>query len=333
MSAPEASEASRVLVVGVDGVRFDYLSPDVTPAIWALGQAGFLAPVPVDDTTPTWSGPCWATIATGTGVAGHGITGNDLTGHRLAGHPDFVTQATRAGLPTLLAVSGWPPLALAEDGGPLFAEASTREFVPVPQASLAWDEAGAAGAAALAAWEAADETTTARAVSVLAAPDPGEAARAPDPAASARGAAARAPGGGVPRVSFVYLGAVDFAGHATGTGGAYLTALRAADQRVGRLLGVASLSSRERWTMVVVTDHGHLDEGGHGGREPEVTTAWAAAAGPGIAPGGPPLITRQDEVAPLVLAAAGLTGTRAALLLRASRAVRRHLLSAAPSYT
>ena len=61
----------------------------------------------------------------------------------------------------------------------------------------------------------------------------------------------------------------------------------------------------ENWTIVVVTDHGHLDEGGHGGREPEVATAWAAAAGPGIRPGVPPLITRQEQVAPLVLAAAG----------------------------
>ncbi len=56
---------------------------------------------------------------------------------------------------------------------------------------------------------------------------------------------------------------------------------------------------------MVVTDHGHLDRGGHGGREPEVTTAWAAAAGPGISPGGPPAVTRQMQVAPLVLAALG----------------------------
>src|SRR5690349_2810942 len=147
-----------VLVVGVDGVRFDFLAPRSAPSVWALGQAGFLASVPVDEATPTWSGPCWATIATGTGVAGHGIAGNDLTGHRLAEHPDFLTVATRAGLPTLLAVSGWPPLALAEDGGPLFAEASTREFVPVPSAGLAWD-AGQAGAAELAAWDAADQET------------------------------------------------------------------------------------------------------------------------------------------------------------------------------
>ena len=276
-----------MLVVGVDGVRFDFLGADSAPSVWALGQAGFLARVPVDEATPTWSGPCWATIATGTGVAGHGITSNDLSGHRLAEHPDFVTRATRAGLPTLLAVSGWPPLALAEDGGPLFAEAGTREFTAVPRAGLAWDAAREARSEdGLAAWDAADEAITARAAAILA--------------------------GRAPRVSFVYLGAVDFAGHATGSGAAYRAALQAADQRVGRL--VAAVRSRpsgpEDWTIVVVTDHGHLDEGGHGGREPEVATAWAAAAGPGIRPDAPPPITRQEEVAPLVLAAAGCPGHR-----------------------
>jgi predicted AlkP superfamily pyrophosphatase or phosphodiesterase len=259
-----------VLVIGVDGVRFDLLGPEVTPVIWGFGSDGFLGPVPIDETTPTWSGPCWATIVTGCGVDGHGITGNDLTGHRLAEHPDFVTSATRAGLPTLLAVSGWPPLALAEDGGPLFAEAGRREFVAVDEVTLE-------------AWDAADEAVTELAASILA--------------------------HDAPRLSFVYLGAVDITGHAAGAGDAYREAARAADQRVGRLL--AAVRSRpsfaaESWTVVVVTDHGHLDEGGHGGREPEVATAWAAAAGPGIDPGGPPLVTRQADVAPLVLAALGL---------------------------
>ena len=177
MSAPEGGH---VLVIGVDGVRFDFLGPDSAPSIWALGQAGFLAQVPVDEATPTWSGPCWATIATGTGVAGHGITGNDLTGHRLAEHPDFVTRATRAGLPTLLAVSGWPPLALAEDGGPLFAEASTRIHRRAA-GRPAWDAAREASREeGLTAWDAADEAITARAAAILA--------------------------GQAPRVSFVYLG-------------------------------------------------------------------------------------------------------------------------------
>jgi len=270
---PSGLTLRHVLVVGVDGVRFDLLGPEVTPVIWGFGHDGFLGPVPVDETTPTWSGPCWATIATGHGVDGHGITGNDLTGHRLADHPDFVTVATRAGLPTLLAVSGWPPLALPEDGGPLFAEATRREFVAAAEMSLAG-------------WDAADEAITDLAAGVLAQ--------------------------GGPRLSFVYLGAVDITGHLTGAGAAYRDAARAADRRVGRLLdAVRSRPSyeQESWTIVVVTDHGHLDQGGHGGREPEVATAWAAAAGPGIDPGGPPVITSQDQIAQLVLAALGHPGT------------------------
>jgi len=183
-----------------------------------------------------------------------------------------VTVATRAGLPTLLAVSGWPPLAVAEDGGPLFAEAGRREFVAVSEVSLE-------------AWDAADEATAVLAASILAENGP--------------------------RLSFVYLGAVDITGHAVGAGAAYREAARAADERVGRLL--AAVRSRpsftqEAWTTVVVTDHGHLDQGGHGGREPEVATAWAAAAGPGIRPGGPAPVTRQDQVASLVLAALGDIG-------------------------
>jgi predicted AlkP superfamily pyrophosphatase or phosphodiesterase len=74
-----------------------------------------------------------------------------------------------------------------------------------------------------------------------------------------------------PRVSFVYLGAVDAVGHVLGAGAPYREAARIADERVGRLL--SAVRSRpsvadEGWTIVVVTDHGHLDQGGHGGREP-----------------------------------------------------------------
>ncbi len=119
----------------------------------------------------------------------HAITGNDLTGHRLAAHPDFVTTATRAGLRTLLAVSGWPPLALAQDGGPLFAEASRREFVP----AAGDDPAG---------WDASDEAVTVLAARVLAEDGP--------------------------QLSFVYLGAVDGTAHALGAGPAYREAAAAA---------------------------------------------------------------------------------------------------------
>jgi membrane-anchored protein YejM (alkaline phosphatase superfamily) len=48
-----AKTLRHVLVIGVDGVRFDLLGPEVTPVIWGFGAAGFLGPVPVDETTPT----------------------------------------------------------------------------------------------------------------------------------------------------------------------------------------------------------------------------------------------------------------------------------------
>jgi hypothetical protein len=252
--------SGHVLVIGVDGTRFDALGAETTPAIWAVGSRGFLTPVIIDEATPTWSGPCWANIATGVPVAMHGIGGNDLTGHRLAAHPDFLTVATRAGFSTLLAVSGWPPLAVAQDGGPLFAEASRREFVPVTEEY------------STAAWDAADEAVTELTASVIAADGP--------------------------RACFAYLGAVDITGHIDGVAATYRAAVHAADQRVARLIAATrSRPAGEDWTIVVVTDHGHVDDGGHGGREPAVVTAWVAASGPGAQRA----VTSHLDIAPLVL--------------------------------
>jgi 2-polyprenyl-6-methoxyphenol hydroxylase-like FAD-dependent oxidoreductase len=72
---------AHVLVIGVDGTRYDALGPGETPAIWSLGT---LAPVMIDEGTHSWSGPCWGTIATGVPMALHNVVGNDLTGHQLA---------------------------------------------------------------------------------------------------------------------------------------------------------------------------------------------------------------------------------------------------------
>ena len=256
--------AQHALVIGIDGLRHDHVGAELTPCLRDLAAAGFLSPVLIDEQTPTWSGPCWATIATGVTVAEHAIMHNDFTGHRLAEHPDFLTIATRAGLATFLAVSGWPPLALAENGGPLFADVTRREFV-APD-----DEHSAA------AWDTTDEAVTVLTEKVLAEE--------------------------APELSFVYLGAVDVTGHTAGAGTAYREAARAADRRLGRL--VATVNARpdaDAWTIVAVTDHGHLDGGGHGGREPEVATAWAAGRGPGLSPLAPSPVTRHTDIAPLVL--------------------------------
>ena len=94
----------------------------------------------------------------------------------------------------------------------------------------------------------------------------------------------------------------------TGSGRAYRAQALLADHRVGRLLEAVRSRpgfGQEDWTIIAVTDHGHLDQGGHGGREPEVVTAWAAGAGPGLRPGDPAPVTRQVDIAPLVLGALG----------------------------
>ncbi|GAA1957687.1 alkaline phosphatase family protein [Kitasatospora viridis] len=258
----------RVLVVGIDGVRLDLLPELRTPHLDAVAAAGFLAPVQVDEATPTMSGPCWATIATGVTVAKHGVYGNHLGGHRLDVFPDFTTRLATAHRRRTFAAGGWEPLFLARQGGPLFAAPGRLSYIgPLEDTPEAW--------------EVCDERVTAEAVSVLTGDDD-------------------------PQASFVYLGAVDETAHFRGCGAEYRASVETADRRLGRLL--AALEARpgypqEEWTVIVVTDHGHLDQGGHGGRSELERTAWVAASGPGLAPGGAVEPVRHVDVAAHVFAA------------------------------
>ncbi|MFI6849186.1 alkaline phosphatase family protein [Kitasatospora sp. NBC_00085] len=261
----------RVLVVGIDGVRLDLLPLLDIPHLDDLANAGFLAPVRIDDDTPTMSGPCWTTIVTGVGVAKHGVWGNNLSGHRLDVFPDFTTRlAAERGLRTF-AVGGWEPLFLARQGGPVFAAPSRLAYIaPREDTPEAWEEC--------------DESVTAEAVRILGS---GE-----DLAAS-----------------FVYLGAVDETAHFLGCGPEYRRAIEAADRRLGELL--AAVRGRpdadsEEWTVIVVTDHGHREEGGHGGRSEQERTAWIAACGPGITPLTRPDGLRHADVAAHAYAALGI---------------------------
>ncbi|GAA2819493.1 alkaline phosphatase family protein [Kitasatospora sp. CM 4170] len=259
----------RVLVVGIDGVRYDLLDQVPMPRLTEVAEAGFLAPVTVADSTPTMSGPCWATIVTGVEPAKHGVWGNHLGGNRLDVFPDFATRLARQDGRRTFVAAGWDPLMIKESGGPLFRAPGRLSYI-------------APAADTPEAWEAVDEEVTREAVHVLATADP--------------------------EASFVYLGAVDETAHFLGCGEEYRASMRTADERLGRLLG--AVRSRpghadEAWTVIVVTDHGHVDAGGHGGRTPEERTAWVACAGPGI-PAAPPIgEIRHPDVAAQVYAALG----------------------------
>lgn len=80
----------------------------------------------------------------------------------------------------------------------------------------------------------------------------------------------------------VHLCAFDDAGHALGAA--------SPQYRIGAAsqveLKVAALVSAWDGAVVVTSDHGHTDSGGHGGAEPEVSRTFAIASGPGVAPFG-----------------------------------------------
>lgn len=102
----------------------------------------------------------------------------------------------------------------------------------------------------------------------------------------------------------VHFPSVDLLGH--GFGGAspeYAESVRRVDGRLASLLAAMDLSST---TVVVTSDHGHIDRGGHGGWEPVVKQVPLVLAGAGIRRGVQGGDVRQVEVAPTVAVLLGI---------------------------
>lgn len=139
-SQPGASPRAnrRVLVIGIDGVRLDVLARLPTPHLDALAERGFLAPVEVDEHTPTMSGPCWATIVTGVTAVKHGVWSNHFGNNRLSVFPDFATRLTTQDGRRTFVAAGWQPLLLARDGGPLFGAPGRWSPPATPSPSPTW---------------------------------------------------------------------------------------------------------------------------------------------------------------------------------------------------
>lgn len=258
--------SAHVVVFGIDGVRFDTLQQARTPHLDSIAAAGFLAPVRVNDAAPTISGPSWATITTGVLADLHGIYDNDLTDHRIAKHPDFLTRV-RTALPhrKTYAAANWPQLVHETWGGPILLGGG---FLPDGHESEDFGD-----------WYAAEAAI---------ADDAGRVLGTEDVAAS-----------------FVYFGSPDHVAHTVGLAPEYKVSIERADERVGQVMD--AIRSRpqyadEQWTFLAVTDHGHVDSGGHGGDSEAERTAWLAAAGPGV-PTTPPADLEQADVAAEVLTA------------------------------
>ncbi|MFC8143216.1 alkaline phosphatase family protein [Streptomyces paradoxus] len=265
----------------MDGLRYDRLtrSPANAPVLHALMAEGAvgtsLLPYGRADDGPstglayTDSGPGWSSILTGVWPDRHGVTGNDFKGADYARHPDFLTRAAiaRPGLRTAAAVS-WPALIRR---GTLGRAIGRR--VRHNGESRGYETADRRVARTVLRWLTEDD----------------------------------------PDALFVYFGATDEAGHATGPlSPAYDRALLDQDAHLGRLLDAIGARradpgrAEERWTVLVTTDHGHLDSGGHGGdsrAEREVFVILAEPGGPaGIRLDTPRLI----DIAPTVLDRLGI---------------------------
>ena len=275
----------KVLVVGMDGLRYDRLtrSPSNAPVLHGLMAAGAvgtsLLPYgeadghadngPSTSMAYTDSGPGWSSILTGVWPDRHGVRGNDFVGADYARYPDFLTRAAavRPGLRTAAAVS-WPQLVRRGVLGPAIDRRRryNGEFRG---------------------YRTADRRVARTALRWLTKHDPD--------------------------VVFVYFGATDEAGHDTGPlSPAYDRALLTQDAHLGRLLEAIDARrghprrAGERWTVLVTTDHGHLDTGGHGGDTHAEREVFVVLAEPGRPDGSLLDSPRLIDIAPTVLDRLGI---------------------------
>jgi hypothetical protein len=111
---------------------------------------------------------------------------------------------------------------------------------------------------------------------------------------------------GDPDALFVYNGAPDEISHNIGGNGEeYRNAIAIADRQLGQML--AAIRARpsypgEDWLVLVCTDHGRTDTGGHGGDSPEESTVFYLAGGPSVLVGRP-----EEAPATVDLAVTALT--------------------------
>jgi len=243
--APRPTTTPKVLILGLDGVRPDRLAAVPTPVLDSLAAHGAFSDT-ATTRPPTVSGPGWSSMLIGVWADKHGVMNNDFATNAYESYPDVLTRIedVRPALGTL-AVLDWPPLGTAADGGPLISDRVDRKL------TVAGDSLG---------YHVADSISAALAAEALAT--------------------------GNVDAAFVYFGDVDEVGHAHGTlSPEYAAAIAVVDGQVGQVL--AGLRRRptyeaEDWLVLVSTDHGRRDDGGHGGESAAERTIFVIMSGPSV---------------------------------------------------
>lgn len=222
----------KVLLVGWDGVRDDTARRLALPALTELADAGcwWTTTLPDVDMAPTVTAVGWSTILTGVLPDDHGVLANEEELNRLHRYPEVLTTAF-CERPTLATYGAASALIFGTTfgPGPLFGPGvRTVDWVDRRHYPGKFTET--------------DPLIQEAAERQLREEDPD--------------------------LAFVYLGETDQIAHDFGTGVEYEGAIARQDVRLARLIDC--LRSRpsfaeEEWLVIVTTDHGHLDEGGHGG--------------------------------------------------------------------
>jgi hypothetical protein len=228
LQGPNGTSLDKVLVIGLDGTRWDRLRAAMrsgrAPHLAGIARRGFgvSSRLAYGPGVLTISEVGWSSVASGVWPAKHGVNGTKANRDPLQatknGYLDFLTRAENG----RAELSDWDNLGLPENGGPIFGTAMDANFPARVTVET------------VAAWDAGDEQVTR--------------------------ATARYLRRANPDVGFAYLGVVDETAHLVGSATpAYDRAIATTDRRVGRLL--AAIRARrshpfESWTILVTTDHG-----------------------------------------------------------------------------
>ncbi len=266
----EEPATKKVLLIGLDGIRVDILAEAHTPNIDRLIANGFFSDR-AQTKVRTVSGPGWSSMLIGARTDKHLVNGNDFTGNDYATYPDFLTRLEQVNPEfNTFAVIDWAPLGTTASGGPLISDAIDEK--------LFFDPGGADG------YGRTDSLSVAAAVERLANQDIDAA--------------------------FVYIGNTDEVGHATNSyAPEYRTAIEAADVLVGTLIAAVeerSTYADEDWLILICTDHGRRDDGGHGGESEKERTIFFLASGPSSVKGSPDVAPNIVDVAVTALTHLGL---------------------------
>ncbi|TCO59520.1 alkaline phosphatase family protein [Actinocrispum wychmicini] len=266
---PNGVSKDKVLLIGLDGARWDKILSSDTPNLKRLINTGLFGTnaLYAQPMAATSSGPGWSTMTHGVWPDKHNVRDNSFADPKFAKYPDFLTLAKRAN-PNLSTgfFSDWAPIGLG-DKPVIGSGADVR--VALQDANYTVQDQQIANAAAKYLTEQNPDAAFVYFADI-------------DEWGHDKGGA-----------SPEYKKAVETADRQIGQ---LLDAIQA-----------RKTAKDENWLVMVSADHGHTDKGGHGGSSPEERGDFVIANGKGVPAGAKPTTTRLVDVAPTALRHLGVT--------------------------